>query len=95
LLKEESWHHGRAVKITAWPGEFRNQNNRVIACIEATPANKAALEEFTLRVDALRVRIAALLEPAVILHTLANLGNNALLPPPDTATRGDGAVDIA
>lgn len=83
LLKEEHWRHGHAVKITAWPGEFRTQNNRVIACIEATPANQAALEEFTVRVDALRVRIAALLEPDTILQTLANLSQNALLPPAD------------
>jgi hypothetical protein len=69
--------------IDVWPGEFRDKRGVVIACIPASRANDAALDEFGLRIDALRKRLADFFRPERIMHTLENLNSaQAALPPP-------------
>lgn len=89
LLRDRKY--GSREEISAWPGEFRDEQGNVIACIPRTPANTEALEEFSRRIDALRGRIADLLRPATIVETLANLSSNALLPPPEPQLESDHA----
>ena len=75
LLREyDSSRRSGAWKIAPWPGRFTNRQGKVIACIEGTPANRAALEEYTSRVGQLREVLA--------------LQNTALLPLPDSSKGG-------
>jgi len=89
LLRERA--HQREERISPWPGEFRDRNGYVQACIPATEANTAALEEFSRRVDALRREIAKLLKPERIQETLATMGSCTLLPPPTAETSAEPA----
>lgn len=73
------WRY-REEKIEPWPGVFTKKGGRVVACIEATPENEAALEEFRSRVDLLREKLQSFLEPERILVTVANLRGFGLLP---------------
>jgi len=73
--------HGNGDRIEPWPGEFTNKAGKVIACIPDNDMNRAALEEFSNRIDELRKRLADFLTPERIMQTLANLAGVALLPP--------------
>jgi hypothetical protein len=84
----------REEKIEPWPGVFTKKGGKVIACIEATDANEAALEEFKSRVDLLREKLQSFLEPERILATLANLRGFNLLPAPEPESVPDGTVDV-
>lgn len=79
LLRQRDWRADVVVK--PWPGRFEDRNGRVIACIEVTDHNTAALEEFTRRIHELRRRLSDTLKPENIGHTLATLSSLALLPP--------------
>ncbi len=79
LLREYESSKGRIIR--PWPGEFRDGNGKVMACIPATPENEAALKEFASRIHELRKRLADFLRPDAIMQTLANLSAIALLPP--------------
>ena len=87
LLKQRRW--GGEVEVKPWPGQFTDRNGRVIACIPATEANKAALEEFRRRIDTLRERLADTLRPEHIEQTLATLSAFSLLPPADSKLEQD------
>lgn len=76
------WRY-RDEKIEPWPGSFKNDRGRVIACIPATDTNEAALKEFCARIDLLREKLADFLKPENIELTLANLNALRLLPPPE------------
>lgn len=80
-LLMKSWKF-RQFMIEPWPGEFRNKQGRVLACIPASEFNRDALQEFQSRVDALRDRLADYLKPDMIVKTLANLNGVAFLPAP-------------
>lgn len=80
LLKDRHWGH-REETITAWPGEFRDKEGKVIACIPKTPENKRALEEFTTKIDQIRDALAAMLRPENIMFTLLNQNQLALKKP--------------
>lgn len=79
LLKR--WR-GHNYHIEPWPGAFKDENGKVMACIPATEQNKAALEEFCARVDTLREKLADFLRPDVIQENLLRLAACALLPAP-------------
>lgn len=64
-----------------WPGVYQDLGGHVIACIPATEANNAALDEFRARISALQARISDLVKPEVILETLANLAGTGLPAP--------------
>ena len=70
----------RGQKVEAWPGEFRREGDRVLACIPGTSVNEAALKEFIRRTDLLREKIQEFLRPEQIMHTLANMRGFDLLP---------------
>lgn len=78
LLREYRSHRGDVIE--PWPGEFKDKQGRVIACIPATTMNREGLDEFRQRIDALRDKLASFLRPEEIMKTLANLSNNSLLP---------------
>lgn len=80
LLKDRHWGH-REEKIEAWPGEFRDREGKVIACIPKTPANKVSLEQFTAKIDQIRDALAAMLRPENIMFTLLNQDRLALKKP--------------
>jgi hypothetical protein len=80
LLKDRHWGE-RDEKISAWPGEFRDREGKVIACIPKTPANKVALEQFTAKIDQIRGALADMLRPELIMHTLLNQNQLALRAP--------------
>jgi len=65
-----------------WPGEFTDKRGRVTACIPATDANEAAMEEFRVRIREMRERLKDLVRPDQILATLANLSGIALIAAP-------------
>lgn len=81
LLRERQRFRG-GDRISPWPGTFRDKNGQVMACIPETPENTKALKEFRERIDALRELLAGFLRPEQIMHTLANLNGNSLLPAP-------------
>ncbi len=74
------WGYSGREKIEPWPGTFKDEKGRIIACIEATEANREGLEEFRSRIDTLRDKLAQFLRPENILLTLQHLGNFQLLP---------------
>jgi len=78
LMKEWSGHE---MKIKVWPGAFTDSGGKIIACIEDNEMNRAALDEFSKRIDELRKRLAEFLTPERIMQTLTNLAGVALLPP--------------
>lgn len=78
LLRERPRYSG-GDRISPWPGEFRDKNGKVMACIPETEANTKALKEFRDRIDELRERLAGFLKPEQILRTLANLSESNLL----------------
>ncbi len=79
LLKR--WR-GHEYRIDVWPGAFKDENGKVMACIPATEENRVALKEFCARVDVLRGMLADFLRPDVIAENLARLSCCNLLPPP-------------
>lgn len=72
-------------KVSPWPGEFRDKNGTVLACIPGGAKNHDALTEFARRIDALRDKLVDMVRPERILHTLETLSTNNLLPPPKSA----------
>lgn len=76
------WRY-RDEKIEPWPGQFTDDGKKVIACIEATEANRLALEEFCARLDLLRKKLVELLAPENITQTLLSLNQLRLLPEPE------------
>ena len=72
---------GHEFKIDVWPGAFKDDNGKVMACIEATDENLTAVKEFCRRVDLLREKLAEFLKPDVIQQNLAQMASMALLPP--------------
>ncbi len=81
LLKQYQYSRGEV--ISPWPGEFRDERGRVLACIPATDTNEKALEEFGKRIDLLREKLIDLVRPDQIEHTLLTLSTNKLLPEPE------------
>jgi hypothetical protein len=81
LLLREYQTYRSEYKVAPWPGSFKDERGKVIACIPDTKANRQALEEYAKRLNALREKLAETLRPEVILQTLANL-NRLALPPP-------------
>lgn len=79
-LLMRKWDY-RDEKISVWPGSFKDEAGKVMACIPATDANREALKEFARRIDVLREKLADFLRPEKIDQTLANLATLALLPP--------------
>ncbi|WP_432263101.1 hypothetical protein [Cupriavidus sp. TMH.W2] len=77
LLMRKFEHRGW--KITPWPGEFKDEGGKVMACIPATKENETALDEFGKRIDSLRERLADFLRPHAIMETLSNLSQIPLL----------------
>lgn len=65
--------------IRPWPGDFRDSDGRVLACIPNTAENTRALQEFGVRIHELRKKLAGFLSPKVIMATLQNLNSIALL----------------
>ena len=57
------WKHGSTYKIEKWPGEFKQADGNVLACILATQANEDALREFVRRTDLLREKMQEFLRP--------------------------------
>ena len=72
---------GHEYKIDVWPGAFKDEHGRVMACIAATEENRDAMKEFCRRVDMLRDKLAEFLKPEVIQQSLTMLAGFALLPP--------------
>jgi len=83
LLKR--WR-GHEFHIDPWPGVFKDENGKVMACIPATEENQEALKEFCRRVDILRAKLADFLRPDVIQENLLRLAGCALLPAPEPST---------
>jgi hypothetical protein len=81
LLKQ--YRYGRGEVIEPWPGEFKDKRGNVTACIPANKVNRAALEEFTKRIDILREKLVDLVRPEKIDQTLLTLSTNKLLPSGD------------
>jgi hypothetical protein len=78
LLRQRGY---RRDEIQPWPGEFKDKQGTVLACIPATSANAKELRQFRDRIDELRERLADFLRPEEILRTLAGLNGMTLLPP--------------
>lgn len=74
-------HRHTEEKIKPWPGVFKDERGSVMACIQDTPENTDALEEFSKRVDTLRKLLGQFLRPDVIMQTLRDMNQLALLPP--------------
>lgn len=68
-----------------WPGQFTDKRGRVTACIPATKANEAAMEEFRIRIREMRERLKDLVRPDQIMQTLANLSGIALIAGPENS----------
>ncbi len=65
--------------VSVWPETVR-ENGRLIAMIEATDANVAALEKAAKQIDALRELLVERVAPAFIEETLRNIsGGGSLL----------------
>jgi hypothetical protein len=77
LLKR--WR-GHEFRIDVWPGAFKDESGKVMACIPATEENLEALKEFCRRVDILRGKLADFLKPEVIQQNLVQLAGCRLLP---------------
>lgn len=80
LLREHEFTNGRVIR--PWPGEFRDGQGRILACIPNTKENTRALAEFADRIRELRRVLSGFLRPEVILQTLSDLSAIALLPKP-------------
>lgn len=68
-------------RYRVWPAAYEDKGGRVIACIPATEANRAALDEFRDRIRALQKLIADMVKPEEIVQTLANLSGIGLPSP--------------
>ncbi len=79
-LLMKKWE-GHEQKIKIWPGAFKSEGGKVLACIEANETNREALKQFGKRIDLLREKLAEFLRPETILQTLTNLAALKLLPP--------------
>jgi hypothetical protein len=90
LMKKWSGHEE---KIQTWPGAFKNDGGKVIACIEANETNREALKQFGKRIDMLREKLAEFLRPETIMQTLTNLAALKLLPPAEMKEK-EAARDI-
>lgn len=94
MRRYESRSRGDNWRISKWPGRFTNRQGKVIACIPASPENRAAMEEFGKRIQALRAKLSQLLEPDMIMQTLAAMsGNDFLLPAPEKVIADASADD--
>ncbi|PZO71731.1 MAG: hypothetical protein DI629_21325, partial [Mesorhizobium amorphae] len=69
--------------ISAWPEAFKDRRGRTLACVPATDANVAALEDFSRRIENLRSVLAEFVSPDRIEETLGAIAAGAmtLLPP--------------
>lgn len=81
LLKQYKYSRGEVIEN--WPGEFKDKQGRITACIPATKFNRKSMEEFAKRIDVLREKLIDLVRPENIETTLLTLSNNRLLPMPD------------
>lgn len=72
---------GYEYKIEVWPGAFKDEHGKVMACIPVNEENSAALKEFCARIGVLREKLADFLKPDVIQQNLARLAGLRLLPP--------------
>jgi hypothetical protein len=80
---------GHEFKIDVWPGAFKDEKGKVMACIPATEENRQALKEFCKRTEALRKLLADFLRPEVIQQNLARLAGCNLLPPAPADAKED------
>ena len=80
LLKQ--YQYSRGFVISPWPGEFRDRQGTVIACIPSNDLTRSALEAFSKRIDLLREKLVDLVRPEEIEQTLLNLSYMNLLPAP-------------
>jgi len=92
LMRKWSW---REERIEPWPGAFKDEGGKVMACIPANDTNREALKEFGRRIGVLRDRLADFLRPDKIEQTLANPAGFALLPPAPPKKKQDDAKDQA
>ncbi len=79
LLLREHNYGSRGFEIKPWPGDFRDKDGKLTACIPATDENEKALNEFEVMINALRERLAEFFHPKLIQQTLANLCNLKML----------------
>lgn len=86
--------YGNSDRIEPWPGEFTNKAGKVIACIPDTEMNRAALEEFSRRIDELRKRLSEFLTPERIMETLTNMAGMALLPPASKENQDEDSTTV-
>lgn len=86
LMREYEYRNGRVIR--PWPGEFRDGQGMLLACIPATPENTRYLQEFGERIGALRRVLADFLRPDVIMKTLMNLNSVGLLPRAEEIDKG-------
>lgn len=76
LMRRRNRYTRYDYEITAWPQQFKEQNGRTVACIEATPENEAALDEFGRRIDEMRKQLAEFVKPDAIRETLSSLARH-------------------
>lgn len=84
LMREFSPYSEKQWIISAWPEAFKDKRGRTLACVPATDANVAALEDFSRRIVNLRSVLAEFVSPDRIEETLGAIAAGAmtLLPPP-------------
>lgn len=78
LMREYDRHRERLWTISRWPETFKDRNGRTLACVPATEANVAALEDFTKRIDTLRSLLADFVSPDRITETLDAIAAGAM-----------------
>lgn len=76
LMRRHSRYSGYKQEITAWPEQFKEKNGRTLACIEATPENEKALDEFSRRIDEMRRQLAEFVKPNAIQETLSSIARH-------------------
>ncbi|MEJ6003840.1 hypothetical protein [Paucibacter soli] len=72
-----------------WPGIYRTEGGKVIACIPATEQNEAAMDEFRARIRELQRMLGELVKPETIMQTLANLSGIGLPAPQQQSLEAD------
>jgi len=72
--------NSRDFEIKPWPGAFKDDKGRIMACIPATEENRQALKEFCKRLDLMREKLAEFLRPDNIVETFKRLSALSLLP---------------
>lgn len=95
LMRRHTRYSGYKEEITAWPEEFKEKNGKTVACIEATPENEKALEEFAKRIDQMRRQLAEFVKPDAIRETLSSIARHMELAGKAAAGRISGPRDLA